>query len=1018
MSDGDRQNLSEVRKEVTRALIPTVPEHELEQRICDRFAESDLYAFAWVGRHDSSEERVAPTVAAGTDVDALEEISLEGDSPRQGVVRAAVETRAVQVERGLPDDPPSADWGDHARDHGYQSVAVVPLVHEEALHGVLYLAADRPDGFDADEQDTLATLGETIGYALDDVRTDDEAERDEGGHDETDHDRETHEQAVRESERRLRAIFDGTDEFIGLLEPDGTVLDANRASLEWDGATRENSVGVPFWDASWFVNTPEASEKAREAVARAAEGEFVRQELSLRDASGEVTTLDFSLHPVGDEDGGVDFLVPEGREITERKERERELQQYKTVANTASDVIVSIDERSVIQSVNPAVEDVFGYARDELVGEPLTMLMPEPLRERHDDGIQQYIRTGERALDWDYLELPGLHRDGHEIPLAVSFSEYEHDGERFFTGIIRDNTERKRFERALTNLHDASRDLIQAESRVDVGRRTVDAARELLGFDGVAVYLFDDTENALRPAASTEYVDDVFGGALPTFTPEDTAITWEAFINGETLTLDDVLESDDVHRRDTPLRSGVWVPLGDHGVLSIVSEDVGGFDQQTSRLADHLAATAEAALDRVEREESLRDQERELGRRNEQLQNLNRTNDIIREIDQALVDATTREEIEQAVCGLLTRDERFAFAWIGEADDEAVTPLTWAGDDQGYLDAVSLTASGDGGEPAVTTAATGNATLVSNVAANLRDEPWRKTALARDLQSVIGIPLRYNGMEYGVLTVYATRADAFDELSQAILGELGETIANAMNFIDTRRALLSDTVVELELEIRGADDPLVHLARETGGELEFQGIVPQAAGTARIFVTTSGTAADTVRDAAAESTRIENVSFLSGGNEGGETRFEVTVSGSTIPSTLVECGAVVQSIRIADTETDAVVELPHSVDVRTFVDRLEATHPDTELIARRDRERADQSQGAFEAALVETLTRRQLETLQTAYHSGYFEWPRERTGEEVAQALDITQPTFNGHLRSAERKLCAMLFDGSQSPAE
>jgi hypothetical protein len=54
---------------------------------------------------------------------------------------------------------------------------------------------------------------------------------------------------------------------------------------------------------------------------------------------------------------------------------------------------------------------------------------------------------------------------------------------------------------------------------------------------------------------------------------------------------------------------------------------------------------------------------------------------------------------------------------------------------------------------------------------------------------------------------------------------------------------------------------------------------------------------------------------------------------------------------------------------------------------------------------------RQLETLQTAYHSGYFEWPRDRTGEEVAEALGITQPTFTGHLRAAERKLRAMLFD-------
>jgi PAS domain-containing protein len=81
---------------------------------------------------------------------------------------------------------------------------------------------------------------------------------------------------LRESEGRLRAIFDGTYEYIGLLSPDGKVLEANRASLEFANKKREDVVGVLFWETAWFTNTPGPPEQVRQGVARAAAGEFVR----------------------------------------------------------------------------------------------------------------------------------------------------------------------------------------------------------------------------------------------------------------------------------------------------------------------------------------------------------------------------------------------------------------------------------------------------------------------------------------------------------------------------------------------------------------------------------------------------------------------------------------------------------------------------------------------------------------------------------------------------------------------
>jgi PAS domain S-box-containing protein len=130
------------------------------------------------------------------------------------------------------------------------------------------------------------------------------------------------EESLRESEARLRAIYDGTYEYIGLLAPDGTLLETNRASLEFADIKREDVIDRPLADTPWFSNTPGASDAIRDAVRRAAAGEFVRFETDLHPPSGECRTFDLSLHPVRDERGEVVLIVPEGRDVTERHRAE------------------------------------------------------------------------------------------------------------------------------------------------------------------------------------------------------------------------------------------------------------------------------------------------------------------------------------------------------------------------------------------------------------------------------------------------------------------------------------------------------------------------------------------------------------------------------------------------------------------------------------------------------------------------------------------------------------------------
>jgi PAS domain S-box-containing protein len=139
--------------------------------------------------------------------------------------------------------------------------------------------------------------------------------------------REKVEQALAESERRFRGIFDQTFQFIGLLKPDGTLIEANRTALEFGGIRAEEVIDRPLWDTYWWTAPTVDRERLRSSVERAARGEFIRYEVIVRGAGDRLVPVDFSLKPIFDERGEVVLIIPESRDITEIKRVESELRE-------------------------------------------------------------------------------------------------------------------------------------------------------------------------------------------------------------------------------------------------------------------------------------------------------------------------------------------------------------------------------------------------------------------------------------------------------------------------------------------------------------------------------------------------------------------------------------------------------------------------------------------------------------------------------------------------------------------
>ncbi len=156
---------------------------------------------------------------------------------------------------------------------------------------------------------------------------------------------------------------------------------------------------------------------------------------------------------------------------------------YKTLVENSAEGMLTIDKESTIVYANPAIEEILGYTPEELIGSSKMKIIPERLRPVHAAALETYVNTGERNIDWDGIELPALHKDGHEVPTLISLREHKHNGEQYFTGIVRDITERERQKEQLRDqrerleqfadilAHDIRNPLSVAQSYTDIAQQ-------------------------------------------------------------------------------------------------------------------------------------------------------------------------------------------------------------------------------------------------------------------------------------------------------------------------------------------------------------------------------------------------------------------------------------------------------------------------------------------------------------------------------------------------------------------
>jgi predicted DNA binding protein len=389
--------------------------------------------------------------------------------------------------------------------------------------------------------------------------------------------------------------------------------------------------------------------------------------------------------------------------------------------------------------------------------------------------------------------------------------------------------------------------------------------------------------------------------------------------------------------------------------------------------------------------------ERRLQRQRDELQELDRINRVIREVNRALIGSTSCDEIESTVPERLAHSELYAAACIGIGTDvTAGTDLTCRG---------SRNRAGhgktDGGESALVAAIrdapdvtdTGGAERTLQVPTEDGEDPARCAT----------VPLVYERTVYGVLVVSSTRPDAFGDRELAVLDELGAAIGHAVHAIETRRLLLSSEVVELELAVTDTDAEVVAVSEECSCGLELQGTVPIESGRLLAYVAVTAGDVDEV-DAAFESRDVASRVL-----DEDDAVLELELGSGSLLGQAVAGGTNVTRLAADGGRCELTLEVGPDTDHRAILDRIRTAFPDTSLLSKRE-SHPGSGQETVPSDTVAELTDRQQEVLETAFMSGYYEWPRESTAEEIADSLEISSPTLHNHLRKAQRKVLGELL--------
>ncbi len=594
---------------------------------------------------------------------------------------------------------------------------------------------------------------------------------------------------LRESERRFRGIFDESYQFIGLLRPDGMVLDINKTALDFAGVEAREIIGEKIWRTSWWSHDPFVVSKLRSAVRQAGRGEFVGFESTVQGSEGHKAVVDVSIKPIRNRRGQVNGLIFEARDITRLhsvldhlRMVEKRLEDAQRIAHIGHWEYNIRDEQAVFSDT---LMEIFGLDRVRVI--PTS---EEFIKRIHPDDIgtlqKLFSRSYETGEPFEahirIIRPDGATRMVYIAGRAIRSAEGEMQR---MAGIVQDISGRLQLEESLAHSINRLSGLLEmgqaVSSTLDLGaihQTVLSTGRKLLDADAVSLFTHEGRE--LRITAVNQTVEaELLGKRIP----DNNGIAGNTWTTGETIWL----HGDQCRQRRSPqlvnaagfnANSIIAVPVRWQdtmlGVLEAADQDDNAFDANDVELLQAIANWTSIAISNA-------GQHRSLERR---LQESEAIAKISRALSETLEPQDILTMIVNAAHELVPRSD-WAIIHLSRGRPERLVPAAVAGTDVDMSDYIIGPDEGLAGLALHTG-------KLYNVGDTRLDERASEYAHTTGLHSLLVSPIQTRNRRLGTISLHCVQTDAFTEEDERLLtilsAQAGLAIENSYLFDSQRRA--------------------------------------------------------------------------------------------------------------------------------------------------------------------------------------------------------------------------------------
>jgi len=749
--------------------------------------------------------------------------------------------------------------------------------------------------------------------------------------------------------------------------------------------------------------------------------QFQHEPYRITTASGETRWVLDHTQNVRDEEGDIIERVGYVVDITGQKEREIQLEQAETVGEFGTwKWGVETDHNWWSERMY----EIFEQPRDE---GPLTY--EEILQMTHPDDRAWVKESWESGSGETYDAEFRVQVNGTEKWIkAQCVRNFDADGEIAYSlGVFKNITDRKKHEQIRTSVIKTGRELLGLESSEKVLTKVATVAVDVFDAKASSVYLYDEENGllSLEATAGTRHNSN----DQQTVTPADEAV-WNVYASQSRTVLsqkaatnhreEDINDKNETETQidqcvDTE-NQGVEciIPLGTHGIL-LLNYETQKDTRQLLDLAEILGNITATALNQTERLSELQTENERLSSEIDTLEDRLELYESIQTVLQAVEAAESTADIRQQICQTLSTVVGFDGVWFGRPDytDNYIEPVVKTTMPTEYFEKQEIELESDSQSPAARVVATQTEFRCRNIAKEKSRYEWHNTALVHGFQSVLSIPILHNNVLFGVLSIYSKQTNAFDEQTTAVLSKLGQFIGFALKTTGHQNAVTGEQTKQIDFDVDPTEHeshPIYKLCREVSISVVIENVSQRYDESHLIHTVIEDIDAETLDDAAAAIDGINSITPIGGRNE---STYEIVTVGTSLPGKVIGTSAGLQSVKLSEQSCRISYIMPAKNDVQELISQVQGMFNTVSMKSKykRDTQKETSVANINPNIVNKSLSERQQTILQAAYHSGYFDRDRKRTGGEIAASLDIAQPTFSKHLRKAQRNLFEAIWD-------